>query len=213
MIKILIADDHAVVRQGLKQILGEIPDMTVVGEATTGLEVLEQARAVDWDVMVLDIAMPGRSGFDILLELRTEKPTQPILVLSMHAEDQYALRVLKAGASGYLTKESVPEELIQAIRKVVSGGKYISPTLAEKLAFEIGAPTDRPPHEALSDREFQVMRRIAAGKTVTQIAEELSLSVKTVSTYRARILQKMSLKTNADLIHYAIHHQLIEGEL
>lgn len=213
MIKILIADDHAVVRQGLKQILGEIPDMTVVGEATTGLEVLEQARAVDWDVMVLDIAMPGRSGFDILLELRTEKPTQPILVLSMHAEDQYALRVLKAGASGYLTKESVPEELIRAIRKVVSGGKYISPTLAEKLAFEIGAPADRPPHEALSDREFQVMRRIAAGKTVTQIAEELSLSVKTVSTYRARILQKMGLKTNADLIHYAIQHQLIEGEL
>ncbi len=213
MINILIADDHAVVRQGLKQILGEFPDMAVVGEAANGPEVLEKARAMDWDVMVLDIALPGRSGFDILLELRAEKPNQPILVLSMHAEDQYALRVLKAGASGYLTKESVPEELIQAIRKVVSGGKYISPTLAEKLAYEIGAPSDRPPHETLSNREFQVMRLIAAGRTVTQIAEALSLSVKTVSTYRARILQKMNLTTNADLIHYAIQHRLIEGEL
>jgi two-component system, NarL family, invasion response regulator UvrY len=210
MIKILIADDHAVVRQGLKQILGEIPDMTLVGEATNGLEVLEKARATDWDVMVLDIALPGRSGFDILLELRAEKPNQPILVLSMHAEDQYALRVLKAGASGYLTKESVPEELIHAIRKVVEGGKYISPALAEKLADEIGAPSDRPLHESLSDREFQVMRLIASGRTVTQIAEVLSLSAKTVSTYRARILQKMNLKTNAELIHYAIRHQLIE---
>ena len=213
MIKILIADDHAVVRQGLKQILGEVPDMTVVGEATNGLEVLEKARAVDWDVLVLDIAMPGRSGFDILLELQAEKPNQPILVLSMHAEDQYALRVLKAGASGYLTKESVPEELIRAIRKVVGGGKYVSPTLAEKLAFEIGAPSDRLPHEALSDREFQVMRLIASGRTVIQIAEELSLSVKTVSIYRARVLLKMDLKTNADLIHYAIQHRLIEGEM
>jgi DNA-binding NarL/FixJ family response regulator len=213
MIRVLIADDHAVVRQGLKQILGDMPDMTVVGEATNGHEVLEKARAVEWDVMVLDIAMPGRSGFDILLELRAEKPDQPILVLSMHAEDQYALRVLKAGAAGYLTKESVPEELIQAIRKVVSGGKYVSPRLAEKLAFAIGAPSDRAPHEALSDREFQVMRLIAFGKTVTQIAEELSLSVKTVSTYRTRILQKMNLKTNADLIHYALQHRLIEEGL
>ena len=213
MIKVLIADDHAVVRQGLKQILGETSDMTVVGEATTGLEVLEKARSADWDVLVLDITMPGRSGFDILLELRAEKPTRPVLVLSMHAEEQYALRVLKAGAAGYLAKESVPEELIRAIRKVVSGGKYISPTLAEKLAYEIGAPSDRLPHEALSDREFQVMRMIAAGKTVSQIAEALSLSVKTVSTYRARVLQKMNLKTNAELIYYAIQHQLIEGEV
>lgn len=210
MIKVLIADDHAVVRQGLKQILSEIPDMTVVGEATNGPEVLEQARTVDWDVMVLDISLPGRSGFDILLDLRAEKPAQPILVLSMHAEEQYALRVLKAGASGYLTKESVPEELIHAIRKVVEGGKYVSPTLAEKLAFEIGAAADKPLHESLSDREFQVMRLIASGRTVTQIAEALSLSAKTVSTYRARILQKMNLKTNAELIRYAIRHQLID---
>ncbi len=213
MIKVLIADDHAVVRQGLKQILGEASDMIVIDEATNGHEVLEKARTVDWDIVVLDITMPGRSGFDILLELRAEKPNRPILVLSMHAEDQYALRVLKAGASGYLTKESVPEELIRAIRKVIGGGKYVSPTLAEKLAFAIGTPSDRSPHEALSDREFQVMRMIAAGKTVTQIAEDLALSVKTVSTYRARILQKMNLKTNAELIHYAIQHRLIEGEL
>lgn len=210
MIKVLIADDHAVVRQGLKQILGDTSDLVVVGEATTGPEVLEQARTVDWDVMVLDISMPGRSGFDILLDLRAEKPGQPILVLSMHAEEQYALRMLKAGASGYLSKESVPEELIHAIRKVVEGGKYVSPTLAEKLAFEIGASADKPLHEALSDREFQVMRLIASGQTVTQIAEALSLSAKTVSTYRARILQKMNLKTNAELIHYAIRHKLIE---
>lgn len=213
MIKVLIADDHAVVRQGLKQILGEIPDMAVAGEATTGPEVLDQARALDWDVLVLDITLPERSGFDVLLELRAERPDRPVLVLSMHAEDQYARRMLKAGAAGYLTKESVPEELVQAIRKVVGGGMYISPALAEKLARELGAPSDGDAHETLSDREFQVLRLIATGKTVTQIAEALSLSVKTVSTYRSRILQKMNLHTNADLIHYAIQHGLIEGEL
>ncbi len=213
MIRVLIADDHAVVRQGLKQILGEIPDMLVAGEATTGPEVLEQARAVDWDVLVLDLTLPERSGFDVLLELRAEKPDRPVLVLSMHAEDQYARRLLKAGAAGYLTKESVPEELIQAIRKVVGGGLYISPALAEKLARELGAPSDRAAHETLSDREFQVLRLIATGKTVTQIAETLALSVKTVSTYRSRLLQKMDLRTNAELIHYALQHGLIDGEL
>ncbi len=213
MIKVLIADDHAVVRQGLKQILGETADMIVVDEATNGQETLEKARAVEWDVLVLDLSMAGRGGFDILLELQARQPKQSILVLSMHAEDQYAVRVLKAGAAGYLTKESAPEELIQAIRKVVAGGKYVSPTLAEKLALEISAPTDRPLHEGLSDREFQVMRMIAAGKTVTQIAEELSLSAKTISTYRARILQKMNFKTNADMIHYAIQNGLTEDQL
>ncbi len=210
MIKVLIADDHAVVRQGLKQILGETPDMTVVGEATTGLEALEKARAAAWDVMVLDITMPGRSGLDLLKDLRAEKPNRPVLILSMHAEDQFAVRLLKAGASGYLTKESVPEELIKAIRKVVSGGRYVSPALAEKLAFEIDAASGRPSHEALSDREFQVLQMIAAGRSVKEIAEELALSVKTVSTYRARILEKMNLKTNADLIHYAIQNRLLE---
>ncbi len=210
MIKVLIADDHAVVRQGLKQILGETSDIVVVAEAANGQEALEQARSVDWDVLVLDIAMAGRSGFDILPELQPRRTNQAILVLSMHAEDQYARRVLKAGASGYLTKESAPDELIQAIRKVVTGGKYVSPTLAEQLALEIAAPTDRAPHEALSHREFQVLRMIGAGKTVTQIAEELSLSAKTVSTYRSRILQKMSFTTSAQLIHYAIQNGLIE---
>ncbi|MBL8056144.1 MAG: response regulator transcription factor [Anaerolineales bacterium] len=213
MIKVLIADDHAVVRQGLKQILGEVPDMTVVGEATTGQEALEQARAVEWQVMILDLTLPERSGFDVLLAVHAEQPGRPVLILSMHAEDQYARRMLKAGAAGYLTKESVPEELIQAIRKVVEGGIYVSPSLAEKLARELGAPPDRDPHEALSDREFQVLRLIATGKTPTQIAEALTLSVKTVSTYRARVLEKMNLRTNAELIHYAIQHQLIEGEL
>ncbi|HLE28328.1 MAG TPA: response regulator transcription factor [Anaerolineales bacterium] len=210
MIKVLIADDHAVVRQGLKQILGETSDMQVVGEATTGPEALEKARAEGWDVMILDLTLPGRSGFEILKALRAEKPDQPVLILSMHAEDQFAVRLLKAGASGYLTKESVPEELIKAIRKVVAGGKYVSPALAERLAFEMDAASERLPHEALSDREFQVMQMIATGKAVKQIAEELSLSVKTVSTYRARILEKMNLKTNADLIHYAIQQRLIE---
>ncbi len=210
MIRVLIADDHAVVRQGLKQILGETPDMTVVGEATTGLEALEKARAVAWDVMVLDISMPGRSGLDLLKDLRAEKSDRPVLILSMHAEDQFAVRLLKAGAAGYLTKESVPEELIKAIRKVVSGGRYVSPALAEKLAFEIDAAAGRPSHEALSDREFQVLRMIAAGRSVKEIADELALSVKTVSTYRARILEKMNLKTNADLIHYAIQNRLLE---
>ena len=210
MIKVLIADDHAVVRQGLKQILGDTPDIVVVDEATTGQEALEKARSTDWDVLVLDISMSGRSGLDILVDLQARRPSQHILVLSMYAEDQYAVRVLKTGASGYLTKESAPSELIQAIRKVVTGGKYVSPTLAEKLALEIAVPSDRAPHEALSDREFQVLRMIAGGKSVTQIADELALSAKTVSTYRTRILQKMSLRTNADLIRYAIQNRLVE---
>ncbi|MBP7691054.1 MAG: response regulator transcription factor [Anaerolineales bacterium] len=210
MIKILIADDHAVVRQGLKQIFGADPELVVVGEATTGAETLEQARGLAWDVLVLDLSLPERNGFDILLTLRAEKPERPILVLSMHAEDQYALRVLKAGAAGYLTKESVPEELTRAVYKVAGGGRYISPALAEKLAFQVGAPTDQPLHASLSDREFQVMRLIAAGQTVTQIAADLALSVKTVSTYRARLLQKLNLRTNADLIHYAIQNHLID---
>lgn len=209
MIKVLIADDHAVVRQGLKQIVSATTDMTVVAEAINGPDVLQKARSIDWDVMVLDLSMPGRGGFDILLDLQNEMPQRPVLILSVHSEDQYARRVLKAGASGYLTKESVPEELLEAIRRVVSGGKYVSPTLAEQLALAAGAPAAVALHDTLSDREFQVMRMIAAGQSVSQIGNELSLSVKTVSTYRARILQKMNLKTNADLIHYVIEHQLI----
>ncbi len=210
MIKVLIADDHAVVRQGLRQILTETTDMNVAGEAANGVEALDRARADEYDVMVLDITMPGRSGFDILKELRAEQPKLPVLILSMHAEEQFAVRLLKAGASGYLNKESAPDELVKAIRKVVSGGRYVSPALAEKLAFEIDSDSDRLLHDSLSDREFQVMRMMASGKTVKEIATELLLSVKTISTYRARILDKMNLRTNAELIHYAIQNQLIE---
>ena len=210
MIRALIADDHAVVRQGLKQILGDTPEMVVAGEATNGQEVLDKVRAETWDVVVLDISLPDRSGLDILKQLRSERPKLPVLVLSMHSEDQYAMRVLKAGASGYLTKDSAPDELVKAIRKVVSGGRYVSSFLAEKLAFEIGTDSSRLPHETLSDREFQVLRLIAAGKSVTEIAAELYLSVKTVSTYRARMLEKMSLGTNAELMHYAMQNHLID---
>jgi DNA-binding NarL/FixJ family response regulator len=209
MIQVLIADDHSVVREGIKQILNSTADIRVVEEAANGEEVMRKARTVAWDAMVLDISMPGRSGFDILLDLRTELPNRPVLVMSMHAEDQYARRVLKAGAAGYLNKESVPEELIKAIHKIVEGGKYVSPSLAEQLAFEVGSPASLTPHETLSDREFQVLRMIAGGQTVSQIADELSLSVKTVSTYRARIMEKMNLSTNADLIHYAINNKLV----
>jgi DNA-binding NarL/FixJ family response regulator len=210
MIRVLIADDHAVVRQGLKQILQDTREMVVAGEALNGQEVLEKVRTEAWDVVVLDIAMPGRSGLDILKELKSERPKLPVLVLSMYAEDQFAVRVLRAGASGYLTKDSAPDELVKAVRKVVSGGRYVSPFLAEKLAFEINTDSSQLPHETLSDREFQVLRLIATGKTVKEIAAELSLSVKTISTYRARIRQKMNLTTNAELIHYAIRNRLIE---
>lgn len=210
MIRVLIADDHAVVRQGLKQILRDTREMVVAGEAVNGQEVLEKVRAAAWDVVILDISMPGHSGLDILKELKCERPTLPVLVLSMYSEDQFAMRVLKAGASGYLTKDSAPDELVKAIRKVVSGGKYVSPFLAEKLAFEIGMDSSKLPHETLSDREFQVLRMIATGKAVKEIAAELSLSVKTISTYRARLLQKMNLTTNAELIHYAIQNRLID---
>lgn len=210
MIKVLIADDHPIVRQGLRQILAGIADMEVAGEAVNGQEALNQVRVGGWDVLVLDMTMPGRGGFDILKELKHEQPDLPVLVLSIHAEEQFAVRVLKAGASGYLTKENAPEELVKAIRKVVSGGRYISPSLAESLAFGLDAASDRPRHETLSDREFQVMRLIATGKTLTEIAEELSLSAKTVSTYRTRLLEKLDMKTNAELIRYAIENGLIE---
>jgi two-component system invasion response regulator UvrY len=210
MIRVLIADDHAVVRQGLKQILGETPGMLVAGEATNGQEVLDRVRAEAWDVVVLDISMPDRSGLDVLKVVRAERPQLPVLVLSMYPEDQYAMRVLKAGASGYLTKDSAAEELVKAIHKVVSGGRYVSPHLAECLAFEVGADSTKLPHESLSDREFQVLRLIAAGKSAKQMAMELTLSVKTISTYRARVLEKMRLGTNAELIHYAIQNHLID---
>jgi DNA-binding NarL/FixJ family response regulator len=208
MIAIMIADDHSIVRRGLKQILSDQPDMAVVAEAKAAVEVLPLVRKGAVDVLVLDISMPGRGGLDILKEVKQERPHMPVLVLSMHPEDQYAVRALRLGASGYLTKEAVPEELVTAIRKVAAGGRYITPSLAEKLAVAVGTPTGRPLHESLSEREYQVMQLMAAGKSVSEIADELALSVKTISTYRSRLLEKMQLKTNADVIRYAIQNQL-----
>ncbi|HDZ28167.1 hypothetical protein LCGC14_0688630 [marine sediment metagenome] len=210
MIKILIADDHPVVRKGLKEIIEDIPDMVVSGEASNGQEALEKARKGDFDIAVLDISMPGISGLDILKQLKDEKPELSVLVLSMYPEEQYAVRVLRAGASGYLTKESAPEELIAAIRKASKGGKYISSSLAEKLAFDLETGAGRPLHETLSDREYQVMRMIASGKTGKEIGVELFLSAKTISTYRSRILEKMKMKSSAELTHYALKHGLVE---
>ena len=210
MIRVLIADDHAVVRQGLKQILGGASGMMAAGEATNGQEALAMVRAEKWDVVVLDISMPDRSGLDVLKELKAERPNLPVLILSMYAEEQYAMRVLKAGASGYLSKESTADELVKAIAKVVAGGRYVSPSLAEKLAFEMGGDTSKLPHETLSDREFQVLRLIAAGKSVKDIAADLSLSAKTISTYRSRLLEKLNLGNNAELMHYAVQNHLID---
>jgi DNA-binding NarL/FixJ family response regulator len=210
MIKILVADDHAIVREGLKQILVETADMVVADEATTGNEVLEKVWDNEYDVVILDISMPGRDGVDIVKQIKGHKPQLPILVLSMHPEEQYAVRVLKAGAAGYMTKESAPVDLITAIRRVATGRKYISSSLAEKLAFNLERDATKPRHETLSDREYQVLCMIASGKRVQEIAEELCLSVKTVSTYRARILEKMKMKNNAELMRYAIKHELVE---
>ena len=210
MIKILIADDHAIVREGMKQIVADTSDMVVAGEAVDGQEVLEQVRKEDWDLVLLDISMPGRGGIDILKELKIEKPKLPVLVLSMYPEEQYAIRALKAGASGYLTKESAPEELIEAIRKVSQGRKYISVALAESLAFHVGTNSEKPLQETLSNREYQVMLMLASGKTVKEIANDLSLSVKTISTNRVRALRKMGMKNNAELTYYAIKHELVK---
>jgi two-component system invasion response regulator UvrY len=210
MINILIADDHAVVRKGLRQILTETPDLRVLDEAVDGEDVLEKVKKKSYDVIVLDISMPGISGIDVLKRLNAEYPHIPVLILSIYSEDQYALRVLKSGASGYLTKESAPGELVSAIRKVAKGGKYVSAYLAEKLAFGLTTPANMNPIEHLSDREMQVLCMIASGKTISEIAKEISLSVKTVSTYRRRILTKMKLKNNAELTHYAIRNDLVE---
>lgn len=210
MLKILIADDHAIVRQGLKQILADIPDLAVVDEASSGNEVLSKVRTNAYDVLILDISMPGLSGLDVLKQLKSEKPDINVLMLSMHPEEQYAIRALKAGAAGYLTKESAPEELIAAIKKVSIGRKYVTASLAEKLAFDLEERSERPSHEYLSDREFQVLCLIASGKTVKEIAEVMFLSIKTISTYRSRILEKMNMKTSAELTHYAIKNGLID---
>src|SRR5437867_8717797 len=208
--RVLIADDHAVFRRGLKETISEAFPKVTFGEAKSAVEALESVRLQNWDIVILDISMPGKSGLDILDDLRRLRPRLPILLLSMHPEEQFARRALKAGAAGYLTKESVPEELKEAVKKVVAGGRYVSATLAEKLAVDLREGGDTPLHELLSDREFQVLRMIASGKAVKDIAEELSLSVKTVSTYRARILEKSGMKTNAELIRYALQSQLVD---
>ena len=210
MIKILIADDHPIVRKGLKDIIKETSDMLITEEANGGQEALEKIRKHHFDVVVLDISMPGRSGIDILKQLKREKPELSVLVLSMHPEEQYAVRALRAGASGYLTKESASDELIKAIQKIAKGKKYISSSLAEKLAYALDFDAEKLPHEALSDREFEVLCMIASGKTLKEIAKELLLSVKTISTYRSRILEKMNMKRSAELIHYAIKHRLVD---
>ena len=210
MIKILIADDHAIVREGLKQIISETPDMAVVAEASNGEDVLEKVSANKYDVILLDISMPGRSGLDILRQLKIEKPKLPIMMLSVHPEEQYAVRALRAGASGYLTKESAPDELIAAMRKISQGRKYVSSSLAEKLAYELGIDVKKLRHEVLSDREFQVMCMFASGKTVKEIAAELSISIPTIRTYRIRILEKMKMKNIAEIIHYAVKQGLVD---
>lgn len=210
MLRILVADDHTIVREGLKQILGEVPDIIVAGEASDGLEALQKAQEDHYDLVLLDIAMPGLGGLDVLKHLKSHKPELPVLMLSMYPEEQYAVRTLKAGASGYLTKESASDELIAAIRKVCSGGRYITSSLAEKLAFCLDANSEKPIHERLSDREYQVVRMIASGQTVTEIADALCLSVKTISTNRTRALTKMGMKTNAEMTYYAIKHGLVE---
>ena len=209
-IRVLIADDHAIVRQGLRQILSDTPDLTVAGEAENGVQAVQMVRSGEWDVVLMDVSMPDRNGIDALKLIKKEFPRLPVLILSMYPEEQYAIRALKAGASGYLTKQSAPDLLVTAIRQVASGKKYVSPSLAEDLANAIGEDSERPAHEKLSDREYQTLCMIASGKTPTEIAEALNLSVKTVSVYRARLLEKMHLRNNAELTHYGLKHGLAE---
>ncbi|HXQ20645.1 MAG TPA: response regulator transcription factor [Candidatus Acidoferrales bacterium] len=209
-IKVLIVDDHPIVRAGLREALAAVSDIVLGGEAATAHEALRLVRAHAWDVVVLDIGLPDKSGLEVLQEIKSQRPQLPVLVLSMRPEDQLAMRVLKAGAAGYMTKESASSDLVAAIRKVYAGGKYVSPTLAEKLASALERPDDRLPHELLSDREYQVLCLIASGKTVKEVAERLHLSDNTISTYRARILDKMGMRTNAELTSYAVRNRLVD---
>jgi len=208
MIKVIIVDDHPVVRLGLKQIIADEPDMEVAGEAKNAGECFSLIQKTDCTLVLLDITLPDRNGFDVLKQLKYEHPNIPILILSVHPEDQYGLRFIKAGASGYLMKDGAPEELVKAIRKVNAGGKYVSASLAEKLVSHLGA-FDKPPHENLSDREFQILCMIVQGKSLKSIAGELCVGEKTVSTYRSRIMEKMKLSTNSDLTRYALENHLV----
>ena len=209
-LKVLIADDHPVVRQGLKMMLNADPEVDVVGEARDGDEAFDLAHKVDWDVAVFDYSMPGRGGVELLTDVKHDYPDRPVLILSIYPEDPHGLRALKAGAAGYISKETAGEELTKAVKKAASGGRYVSPALAEKLAARLMPEQERPPHERLSDREYRVMWLLASGRTLQQIAEEMRLSPSTVSTYRGRILKKLALNTNVDLVHYAMKHRLIE---
>jgi DNA-binding NarL/FixJ family response regulator len=208
--RILICDDHPIVRKGLREILEQEGAPATIGEAASAAEGLELARKKPWDAVVLDITMPGRSGLELLKQLREERPNLPVLVLSVHPAEQYAIRVLRAGASGYLTKESAPDELVTAVRRIVRGGRYISPSVGETLVADLGRPAGQLPHHDLSDREFEIMLQLASGKRVSEIGAALNLSVKTVSTYRARILQKLNLKTTAEIMRYAVTHGLVD---
>ncbi|HSV82707.1 MAG TPA: response regulator transcription factor [Ramlibacter sp.] len=211
MIRIVIADDHAIVRAGLKRVVEEVPDLQVVGEAADGTEVMQRVRELDFDVLVLDLSMPGRSGMELIKLVKSERPRLRVLVLSMHQESQYAVRAIKSGASGYLSKDSAPEQLEQALRKIAAGGAYLSAEVAEQLALGAMPHSEAAPHAALSDREFQVFRMLVAGTSVTEIASELHLSVKTVSTHKAKLMQKLGVHNQSDLVRYAIKHGLAEA--
>ena len=213
MIRIVIADDHAIVREGLKRIVSEAQDMQIMGEAADGSEVMERVRELEFDVLVLDLSMPGRSGMELIKLVKAERPKLRILILSMHQESQYAVRAIKSGSSGYLTKESAPSQLVQAIRRIAGGGAYVTPEVAQQLALgAMPGAQGQAPHEALSDREFQVLRLLAAGDSVTAIAEQLSLSVKTVSTHKANLMHKMNLQNASELVRYAVKHGLLDAE-
>jgi DNA-binding NarL/FixJ family response regulator len=210
MIKVLVADDHAVVRRGLRQILAETPDILVGGEASTLPEVRQKVAEERWDVVILDISMPGGNGIECVAEMRKLSPSPRVLVLTMHPEEQYAIRAIRAGAAGFLTKESAPERLVEAVRKVAGGRRFVSAVLAEALASVVAGESPGAPHETLSDREFEIFKMLASGRAVSQVAHDLGLSVKTVSTHRARLLKKMSMSTNAELTHYAVKNRLVE---
>lgn len=212
MIEILLADDHAIVRDGLRQIIADTDDLTVAGEAVNGNEVLARVRERNWDVLLLDISMPGKNGLELIKQIKIERPKMPILILSMHDEEQYALRALRAGAAGYLTKDSDARQLLAVIRKIAGGGVYLSPAMAERMARELMPASEAPPHTLLSDREYQVFELIVRGDSLTSIAERLCLSIKTVSTHKSKLLQKMNMSNQAELIRYAIRHGLADDD-
>lgn len=210
MIRVLLADDHAIVRNGLKEILESTGDIVVAAEATNGHEALARVREIEVDVAVVDLSMPGRSGVELIKLIKAERPKLRLLVLSMHSEEQYAVRAVRAGAAGYLTKESAADELVAAIRRIAGGGAYISPETAERLVLASNTGVEGPPHTQLSNREYEVFRALVAGKSVSDIAGTLNLSVKTISTHKSRILEKMSMSSQADLVRYAMRHNLVD---